>query len=227
MCDPQVTVTVFGHGRRECLDATLASFDDNVDPALITARLIFDDSADADYQNDLAACYPRWGIVGAATRAGFGGNIARAWRTLPGVSSCRFVFHLEEDFVFNQPVDLQGMIRVLDSHPYLAQLALLRQPWGPTEEAVGGFVAADRASFTNHTDGTHDWFEHRKFFTTNPSLYRLSLTRHGWPDGDHSEGVFTHRLLADPDIRFGYWGRTEDPPAVHHIGDSRTTGEGY
>ncbi len=44
---------------------------------------------------------------------------------------------------------------------------------------------------------------------------------------DRSEGVFTHRLLADVDVRFGYWGRLDDGPWVTHIGDDRAGGKGY
>ena len=66
---------------------------------------------------------------------------------------------------------------------------------------------------------------HRRFFTTNPSVYRASLCERGWPQEPHSEGVFTHRLLADG-FDFAFWGGRFDPPAVTHIGAERT-GRGY
>jgi hypothetical protein len=38
--------------------------------------------------------------------------------------------------------------------------------------------------------------------------------------------VFTHRLVADEQLRFAYFGKRADDPWVHHIGDHRT-GTGY
>lgn len=231
MDERPVVVAVFGHGRWDCLDQTLSSFEQNVDPDLIAARLVFDDSTDPAHQERIADVYDWWGVVGGTERLGFGGNIARAWQVLQGIHA-PYVFHLEEDFTFTRPIDLAGMIRVLDTQQHLVQLALLRQPWGRAERATGGFIAADPDSFTDCTDGEHEWFEHRKFFTTNPSLYRKSLTRDRWPTQPHSEGVFTHRLLAEgipgcENPTFGYWGRTDQTPAVHHIGDDRADGTGY
>jgi hypothetical protein len=76
------------------------------------------------------------------------------------------------------------------------------------------------------TDGRVFWTEHRRFFTTNPSVYRTSLCKLGWPQESESEGKFTHRLLADPLLRFAFWGRKFDPPLCEHIGTIRA-GAGY
>lgn len=230
MDERPVVVAVFGHGRREYLDRTLTSFEANVDPDLIAARVIFDDSGDDRYQWGLARMYDWWGVVGGP-KGGFSGNIIRGWQVLQGVHA-PYVFHLEEDFTFNRPIDLAAMIRVLDAQQHLVQLALLRQPVNRDEKAAGGFIPADPESFVDCTDGTAEWIEHRKFFTTNPSLYRKSLMRLGWPDEEFSEGVFTHRILASgthesADPRFGLWGNTQQTPAVHHIGDDRADGSGY
>lgn len=231
MADRPVVVAVFGHGRRTELDRTLSSFEQNVDPDMIAARFIFDDSTDPAYQAEIAETFDWWSVIGGTKRLGFGGNIERAWSALQGVHA-PYVFHLEEDFTFNRPIDLAGMIAVLDTQPDLVQLALLRQPVGKAEKATGGFIGADPDSFVDRTDGEHEWFEHRKFFTTNPSLYRKSLMRDGWPNVEHSEGMFTHRVLhlGTPETqnpRFGFWGRTDQTPAVHHIGDDRGDGTGY
>ena len=70
------------------------------------------------------------------------------------------------------------------------------------------------------------WLEHRRFFTTNPSLYRRSLCWTGWPDTDHSEGAFTTQLLEDPELRFAYWGSRNSGEWCEHIGHERA-GTGY
>lgn len=190
----------------------------------ITHRVIHDDSGDPTHRNGLADRYPEWTVIGG-DRAGFGGAIQRAWRHVRGLP-VRFVFHLEDDFTFNAPVDTPSMRRVLDRNPQLVQLALRRQPWNPDELAAGGIVEQHPDDYTDCSDGLSHWLEHRRFFTTNPSVYRSTLMARGWPEGERSEGVFGLQLCESPGIRFGFWGERTDPPAVHHIGDHRV-GVGY
>jgi hypothetical protein len=140
------------------------------------------------------------------------------------------VFHLEQDFTFNYPVDLTWMAETLDNHPHLAQLALLRQPWNPLEVAAGGIVEMCPDGYTQavgHRGAA--WLEHRMYFTTNPSMYRRALMEVGWPEGQESEGRFGLRLfgcgfggIPGPDVRCGYWGTRAGGPWVHHIGDERS-----
>ena len=136
------------------------------------------------------------------------------------------MFHLEDDFTFNRDVHLEALANVLDWNPRVVQLALRRQPLGH-ETAAGGFLHHDPAAYEQLNHGTLAWIEHRRFFTTNPSLYRRQLlVDHEWPAGDQSEGAFTARLLEDPETRFGYWGSAGSGEWVHHIGDERK-GHGY
>lgn len=219
-----IALLVMTDGRDDVLDRCLAQ--PELDHPLITERWIHDDTGDAVHRGKLRRQYPTFMNLGAERRRGFGGAIRWAWESLAARSAARFVLHMEDDFLFNRPPDLANMACVLDAHPYLAQMALKRQPWGPAEEAAGGFLAMHPDAYTDMSDGGHDWLEQRLFFTTNPSLYRRDLCAQGWPTGRYSEGVFTHRLLADPSLRFGYWGRRDDPPAVEHIGMQRV-GSGY
>lgn len=211
-------------GRGDILDRTLTSFDAMVEGP-ITRRVIHDDSADPGYRERLAGTYPDYELIGGE-RAGFGGAIRRAWQHVARYPE-RFVFHLEDDFTFNRPVDLASMASVLDTHPHLVQLALRRQPWNDLERAAGGVVEQHPDAYTEVNDENgRAWLEHRLFFTTNPSLYRTSLCRQPWPRGPESEGRFTHQLLASPKVRFGYWGARDSGEWVAHIGDHRN-GTGY
>ena len=97
------------------------------------------------------------------------------------------------------------MARVLASEPYLAQMALRRQPWNAEERAAGGIVEQHPEDFYDRWTGQHEWLEHRRFFTTNPCLYRRQLLEHGWPEGTESEGHFSIQLR-DLGYSFGYWG---------------------
>lgn len=183
-------------------------------------------------------------------KRGFGGAINAGWdliRQHADRLDVTHVFHLEDDFTFNEPVDLLSMSFVLADNKAIQQVALQRQPIAANEVAAGGVIAswangyvecqmsvpmttfvdddgADIAAF--EIDGPlATWCEHDLFFTTNPSLYRLELTTEEWPAGAGSEAAFTARLKA-MGLRFAYWGAKTDRPKVHHIGDHRA-GTGY
>ena len=120
------------------------------------------------------------------------------------------------------------MMRVLDYHPHLTQLALRRQPWNATEAAAGGIVQSNPRAYVEccDTDG-NVWLEHRLFHTTNPSLVpRRVLATHPWPTVPHSEGVFSADVFTDPKAHAGYWGARESGEWVRHIGIVRA-GRGY
>lgn len=203
----------------------------------VSERVIYDDTGDPERAAELHARFPDFAVVQHPQgRQGFGGAIRAAWHFLQRNSRAPFVFHLEDDFTFNRPVPLVPMAHVLDSHPHIVQMALRRQPWNAEERAAGGVVEQHPDDYTEVTWRTalgngamtpeYRWLEHRKFFTTNPSLYRRSLCLQHWPRGAHSEGRFTHQLLASPKIRFAFWGGRDSGEAVTHIGHERA-GVGY
>lgn len=158
-------------------------------------------------------------------RLGFAGAIQQGWDQITETDAS-WVFHLELDFLFHKQVPLDRMIAVLDRHPELAQVCLKRQPVNDQEQAAGGIVEVRPGEYTQRVENGDIWTEHRLCFSTNPSVYPAALCHQDWPQTERSEGVFTHRLLEDPEVRFAFWGAKFDPPLVHHIGDARA-GHGY
>lgn len=225
-----ISVLVITDGRKECLMRTMRAMYENLHGP-IDKVIIVDDSADADYASWLDAMYEdRAVIVHHDTRRGFGGAIQSGW---DNITDADWVFHLEDDFVLNRPVPLMKMIATMAGHPYLVQMALRRQAVNAEEIAAGGVVERWPTEYIERTGTKGSWLEHRLFFTTNPSLYRYSLTRMGWPKSEGSEAAFTQRLLREgtkgieaADLRFGFWGRRSDTPWVEHIGAERV-GSGY
>lgn len=215
---------VMTDGRGHYLRETLKSLDEQV-TAPFSHRVIHDDSQNPEYRDYLNRCYPDYEMLSPSTKCGFGGSIQSAWTHLRGIPG-EFVFHLEDDFIFNEPVNLSHLAHILSHHEYLVQLALRRQAWNDAEVAAGGLIELNPQAYEDRTDGLFDWLEHRLFFTTNPSVYRRELCYSDWPSGQHSEGVFTHHLLEDPNLKFGFWGTRDSSPSVNHIGAVRT-GEGY
>lgn len=228
-----IALLVVTDGRDDYLAHCLASANVHL-RGPITERWIFDDTGDAAYRGRLVERYPNMDHINGGPRQGFGGAIRSAWATLAEQSAADWVFHLEQDFVFTRDVDLADLVDVLDEHPHLTQMALQRQSWNAEEHAAGGVVQRHPQAYRPARDGRgRDWLEHRLFFTTNPSLYRMSLCRLGWPEGDRSEGVFSLRLLQSgspdvpgPAVRFGYWGDLTGGAWVEHIGHMRV-GHGY
>lgn len=191
-----VCLLLIGDGRSDYRDRTLESARLNLPP--MDAVVEVDDSGH---------------------ELGFAGAVQAGWDAIP--DDCDYVFHLELDFTFNRPVPLDSMIALLE-RARLSQVALKRQPWNPEEKAAGGICELKPSDFTDHGY----WTSHRKFFTTNPSVYPADLCKRPWPQESESEGKFTLDLILDLTVSFAFWGGKFDPPHVHHIGDERT-GNGY
>lgn len=215
---------VITDGRREYLEHTVVSAAQNLQG--LTEWWMFDDTGDEQHRDWLRAHFPSFIHINGGPRQGFGGAIACAWHHLQMQSVAEHVFHLEQDFTFNRRVPLHLIEAALNECPHVVQFALRRQAWNPIELAAGGVVEANPEAFVEVDSAHGRWLEHRMFWTTNPCVYRRTLIADGWPTGEHSEGQFTHRLLADPDLRFAYWGDRASGEAVSHIGHNRA-GIGY
>ena len=152
-------------------------------------------------------------VVSTKERGGGAANIQRAWKAIQHLGGIDYVFHVEEDFTFVQPVDIGAMLGALEDDPWLAQMTLRRQPWGG--EGPGGYIGDNPGRYIDN--GDH--LRHREGFWLNPTLYPTRITFGGWPDNGH-ESDFTKRLL-DQGYVFGVWGTRDDAPRCWHIGDER------
>lgn len=221
-----IALLVMTDGRDECLDVTLR----NALIALvgpITQVVIHDDTGDADHRTRLAGEFPDATVIGADERLGFGGAVRNAWAHLRTLD-VDWVFWLEDDFLITRAIPLKTWIDVMEARPYLAQIALERQPWNEREREAGGILEQHPGAWTFHQAAgdwlyPQEWREHRLFFTTNPCLIRRSLLDREWPEGAESEGHFGIELFSDPDVRSAFWGRGQ---WCEHIGEQRV-GVGY
>lgn len=159
-------------------------------------------------------------------RLGFAGAIALAWDKVRRTNA-DYVAHLELDFTYTEQVEQDRMIGCLERHPHLVQMSLKRQPVNGEEVAAGDFVKLHPEDYREQYDGYAVWTETRRFFTTNPSLYPVNLCYRGWPQVQHSEGVFSIEYFREhPHAHTGIWGAKFDEPRCIHIGDVRA-GTGY
>ena len=162
-------------------------------------------------------------IDDSAHELGFGGAVAEGWRQALDTPATH-VFHAELDFIYPQPVDLEGMVTVLNYHPHLVQMALLRGPVHDVERRAGGVIEQHPEDYLTVTWHGQTWREHRRNVTTNPCVWPRWVVERGWPVRDESEGHFGIDLFAeDPARRAAYWGFGVN---VEHIGHIRS-GTGY
>lgn len=218
-----VALMVLTHGRRDCIAKTIPSAHENLKGLPIIRTVICDDSGDMEYQAWLRWRFPDCEVVHGKP-GGFSGNVRRMWETAIGAGQ-KWIFWLEDDMVIDQPADLSAIAGVMNEHPYLTQILLLRQPWFENEIEAGGVIQWKRDAYEERTDGTNTWSEHRLGFFTNPCLVKRSfLTAHTWPDGANSEVKFGKTVMVG-DARSAFWGGRDDPPRVTHIGER--TGFGY
>jgi len=208
---------------RECLFRTLKSARDYL-PAFDRYVLI-NDCPDPGFGESVQMAWGEFEIVPPRReRRGFGGAIQAGWDVISEMD-VDYVFHLEDDFVFNRDVDLDAMARLLTRSPSVAQVVLRRQAWGPREVEAGGVVEVWPDEYVDQDRWGLQWLQHDLYFSTNPSLYRRELLGLGWPTGSNSEARFTEELVA-AGRHFAFWGRRTDEPWVTHIGEERT-GVGY
>ncbi len=202
-----VTKLIITDGRWDYLKRT-------VDSAATNVRYPFDDAVIVN-DSGLAFPFDDWNayrIINNPHRLGLAGAIQAGW----DVCDTDYIFHLEDDFLFNQPVDLTDLIGLLEDDPLLAQVCFKRNaapvPW---EQMFGGFIEANPDRY----DDSPGYTVHRECFSFNPCVYPRRIT----DGGAGLESDVTERLLA-AGYHFGIWGKKFDDPIVHHIGDVRSHG---
>ncbi|MEU7768623.1 hypothetical protein AB0B25_26440 [Nocardia sp. NPDC049190] len=162
--------------KRTYIERALASIDEHVHG--VSDLVFVDDSGDAGHHGWLA----QHGRVVDVGRRGY----SAAMRAVCAAAEGQQFAFWEEDFTAIVDIDPEAMAEILYQRPYLAGVALLRQPWRRIEHEYGGLVEALEAQghkFRN-VDGV---LEQTATFTCNPSVWRASVAADGWPAGSRSE----------------------------------------
>lgn len=216
-----VALCVLSDGRFDYLMETLDSLKESNDLPFKQKVILVDGNSDA--LSFLRKFLPGWQIWANSNRCGLAYSVKALWKTVE--KDMKYIFHLEEDFTFNEYVDIYRMIEVLEKNPHLAQMLLKRQPWGSEEPKYGGYVEMNPDSYEEKTDGVNVWCEHRNFFSLNPCVIPKRIIDLGWHD-DNERG-FASMIFEDPNIKCGLWGSKFDPPKVNHIGVIQNHGGQY
>lgn len=223
----KVSLVIITDGRIDLLEQTLQSLANKVKYPFFE-KLIINDSVDANgifkkSVDNLSLFYGLTAIHHEEKR-GFAGSYDTAFNSISKESDYAFI--VEDDFLFNEQIDIQTMIFILQYNRNLIQVSLKRQPWGEEEKKVGGFMEQWPDLYEEKEVAGFIWCEHRLFYTTNPSLVPKFVIERSWPLQPHSESVFGQRLFSNPNFKAAYLGHRNDNPKVNHIGVDRK-GNGY
>lgn len=216
------TLLIFTCGREEYLKQAILSARDNLIIHEFGQHREFDhvffvdDSCDLEFHKKLYQY--NIPILSRKNKMGFAGAIKFAWETIPETD---YIFHLEEDFIFEEKIYLNVMAKILNSEPTTSQVALKRQAWNDEEKKAGGIIEQWPELYRERFIGGQRVTEHSNFFTTNPSLYRYSLTKRGWPDVPNSEKVFSDKIFSEG-MKSVFLGSKFESPKVRHIGINRS-----
>lgn len=219
-------------GRPDYLKRTLATFSDFLSPRP-AAVYAWDDGHRTPLEAFSAFSDVPIVVDGETARVGRCSGHAHLWEAtrLPEFAHMDWVFTIEDDVVLLRPLNLFHLAEVLDAEPDLAQLALVRCPWG-VEVEVGGFIPlfpdryerrttwVEKASYT----APARWIASSVDWTSSPALLRASLPRAvDWPGGHGCELELGPRIVeAGYATCSGYWGWGE--PWCAHTGMKRVDG---
>lgn len=161
-----VTICITSCGRLDLLEQTLASF------RAFNAGgrfLISEDSTKPEVIAEAIARYPDMTVLSGPDRLGLMGSIDRLYSAV----ETPYIFHLEDDWTFDGPVDWDGAIALLDARDDVANVSLRA-----FDEIKAKYRAkstplklAGREFAVMHKDAHPEFFG----WSSNPGLIRKSL----------------------------------------------------
>lgn len=206
-------LVIFTAGRKTYLERTWESFTDKCKHRF-THRIIVDDSGDPQFGSWLDGWFGSgWTIIHHAEQLGLDRAIDSAWSAVADTGA-EWVFHLEEDWTFTEPVNVPRLIAACAAND-LDQLVLYRQPWSPSEVVAGGYLHS-APGYERVADDL--WFT-STLFSFNPCVYPARVCM--LPGGYESD--VTRSVLAAPDSygQFGVLTGPDESPLCWHIGVER------
>lgn len=211
-------VIIFNDGRNEYLEKTLKSFHECVSFPDKVHTILYDDmpeGRDEAFLKSLKKKYKINQLILSPENLGINRSVQNAWSEVP--RNIKYIYHQENDFTYNEVIDVSEMQKVLDSNRLIGQVALLRQPWYDDEIASGSLYIKDSVHYKQANVGGIDIVIQDVYFTHNPCLYRRE---HAIKLPNHHEWVLADTLKKKHRIKyFAYLGKLSDAPKVHHIGE--------
>ena len=202
-----VTVCLTSCGRPDLLARTLQSFR-RFNPG--GAIVISEDCADAALIAEITAAYPDMTILSGPERLGHMRSIDRLFSTV----KTPYLFHLEDDWLFDAPVNWKAAIALLEARDDVANVSVrafseIKEKYRRKSDAL----ILDGETFRlMHRDAHPEFFG----WSNNPGLMRTSLYAAYAPFGRMRHDQMSALIKRD--------GRREAylvPGVAHHIGQKR------
>lgn len=215
MSERKWTLVVMGHGRWPYLTAATTGWSASLDIEEFDRTILALDGC--EHAPSPVSHHFTHTVTTGPERKGLTANMAQALGALTPEDD--WVFWVEEDFLIRD-APLDAMADTLEANPHVANMVLLRQPWGAHEIAAGSVYDAQPYDLVDRGG----WLEHEGGFWLNPFVARASFLR-TLQAGVESD--LTAQCLARG-MTFGYWGGRDDEPRCQHIGFSGGMGsEGW
>ena len=211
-----ISVIFFSTNRFEYLIPTLESFQENVSfEGHNVHKILIDDFPternDVEFYN-LKDNYGIDHLILNRINIGLSYSIEKAWSRLP--EDCDYIFHMEDDFVFNEKIKIDDLVQKFEKHKdLLFQITLKRQIW----YHEGDFIERiETGEVGKEYDGL---ILHQYYFNLNPSLYPYWVTQEKFNHRPHESLTIGSLVKKYPNMQSSLWGKRKDPSLVHHIGD--------
>jgi hypothetical protein len=129
----------------------------------------------------------------------------------------KYVFFLEDDWVFEKPIYIDKIVDVMEKFSDIQQIILSKQKINTYKRKVGKEVVFDGIHFTEWDGWTHI-----------PNVFRVNFVRKYWnskcANEKYPESEFGRGLPRDYKKRKVYFiGRKDDERYVKHIGEGEST----
>lgn len=222
----KVTLLIFTTSRYDYLIPTLESMYEQVDfsDVDVYTMLIDDNPVDRDIGilMDLKNKYGIDEIMLNEKNLGYSLSWKRAWASLPFDTD--YVWHQEDDFIYNKKVNVFNMIRTLMTCPTtLTQLVLKRQVWFETNDFItkieSGKVGRE-VCFGSTDDKDVDCVTiHQYYFNANPCVYPYWVTQEEYSHNPQESVIASDLRKKYPDRYSAFYGEAKGEAYVKHIGE--------
>jgi hypothetical protein len=196
----------------------------------ITKEIIIDDSGDAEYFKWLSENYTNAQIVKVGeNQQGYRKAMSKSFEQAK-LSSCEYIFHLEEDFSLLAEINLDSLIPFFENNSLLSQIILKRNPVYPIEFSEGDVLNVFKDIEVESLNGI-SITKQKIWWSCNPNIYPVSLLdKFDWPiDQDpetHSERIFSDNIFANGYVS-AYLGTNLDKNLCFHPTENLATGINY
>lgn len=212
----KILVAIVSAGRASYLKQTWASFEKNVKFSQPYDLIAIDDFPDTETYQFLSTL-PTTKKILHAVNYGLGQSINEL---IQEAKNYDYIFHLEDDFLFNREVSVDRMIEILENEEKMVQLRLVRQPVYPMEIEANSCITPHGFKWEQQSDYIKVWCG----WSFNPNLAKAKwYTKVGTVPLQKVEVCFSQAIYKDLDDSYyvGCPGQVTDSSWITHIGEHR------